>query len=307
MSKSTALQESTAHINIIGSGKLGRTLVRLFTDHQLLQPGDFYNRSPQHSRAAVEFCGGGRICHALTEMDDAQIWLIATPDDAIAEVARALASSGKSWANTVVFHASGLHSSALLEPLKSKGAAVASAHPVHSFAEPQQSLSSYTGTACTIEGDSLATERLSTLFAQIGSTVIPVTEDGKALYHAATVVAANYLVALQQVALDMLEQAGIAQQDAEQILQPLMAQSLQNTRQNKPVKALTGPISRGDVATIAKHLDAIAELIPQHTILYQELGKVAVELARQQKHLDETQLAAMMALFAPRSDGPGTT
>ena len=285
-------------INVIGSGKLGRTLIRLFADHDLAQPGDFFNRSTATSKAAIEFCGGGHLCHSLTEMTDADFWLIGTPDDAITDIASQLANSRHNWANAVVFHASGLHSSALLEPLKDQGALVASAHPVHSFADPERSIVSYGGTTCTIEGDPLAIEQLGALFSQIGSTIIRIPATGKALYHAATVMASNYLVALQQIAVEMLKQAGIEQQQAEQILQPLMTQSLQNTQENGPTNALTGPVARGDVGTLELHLDAISAKDPKHLALYKELGKVAVELARGQEKLDEARLRAITALFS---------
>ena len=289
-------------INIIGSGKLGRTLIRLFADHHLVEIGDVFNRSSAHSQAAIEFCGGGRLCESIDDMNTADIWLIATPDDAIASIAEALTETltknQPTWTDTVVFHASGLHSSALLEALQNKGAAVASAHPVHSFAKPEQSLISYRGTTCTLEGDPKATEQLSYLFTEIGSTVIPIKASGKALYHAATVVGSNYLAALQQSALDMLDQAGITAPDAKQILQPLMAKSLQNLQNLGPVEALTGPIARGDTHTLTAHIEAITDQDSQHLSLYKELGKIALELARQQAHLDDTHLAAMAKLFS---------
>ena len=110
--------------------------------------------------------------------------------------------------------------------------------------------------------------------------------------------ASNYLVALQQIAVEMLEQTGIDQQQAEQILQPLMTQSLKNTQENGPINALTGPVARGDVRTLEFHLDAISAKDPKHLALYKELGKVAVELARGQGKLDEVRLRAITALFS---------
>lgn len=286
------------HINVVGSGKLGRTLVRLFVDQKLVLPGDFFNRDAAHSAAAVKFCGGGRIRRSLAEMASAEIWLLATPDDAIVEVANSLADCRDDWTQTVVFHASGLHSSTLLEALKNRGAAVASAHPVHSFANPEQSLTSYHGTACTIEGDAIATQKLDELLGNIGSTVIPVPAAGKAVYHAATVMASNYLVALQQISLDMLAHTGMGSVDAAKILQALMDQSLLNIRDNGPVNALTGPVSRGDIHTLTKHVEAIARELPQYLPVYKELGKVAVHMAREQRQLGEFRLAEMATLFS---------
>ncbi len=289
---------STPRINIIGSGKLGRTLIRLFTDHHLVTSGDFYNRRAEHSISAIEFCGDGRLCHSIQEMNDADIWLIATPDDAIADIATALADQNKPWSNKLIFHASGLHSSELLEPLKNRGAIVASAHPAHSFANPEHSIESFQGTTCTMEGDESAIKQLDVLFTQIGSSVIQIPAAGKALYHAATVMASNYLVALQQCAFELLEQVGFEQADASQIIQPLMAQSLHNTAQSDPVDALTGPIVRGDIQTLSTHLKVIAKLSPEHLVLYKTLGTAALNLAKNQHKLEDASLAEMAALFS---------
>lgn len=141
------------YLNVVGTGKLARTLVRLFVDGGLVQAGDFYNRTEASTEAAIKFCGGGSRARALKSMSDADIWLIGTPDDVIAETAIKLAEQKRHWRGAVVFHASGLYSSALLSPLRDKGAFVASAHPAHSFARPEQSLASYGGSTCTLEGD----------------------------------------------------------------------------------------------------------------------------------------------------------
>lgn len=287
-------------INVVGAGKLASTLVRLFTDSGMLQAGDFYNRSPAHTEAAIKFCGSGRVAHSLNTMTNADIWLIGTPDDAITQTASKLAQAKDHWHGTVVFHASGLHSSALLAPLRAKGAFVASAHPAHSFARPQQSLGSYAGSTCTLEGDDQAIARLGPLFEKIDSTVIAIPRQGKALYHVATVLAANYLVALQRASLDLLERAGLESAAATSLIQALMSNALSNTETLGATGALTGPVTRGDLDTLNAHLKALAADSPETLALYRELGKVAINIARDQARLSETTLGTMEDLFGER-------
>jgi len=284
-------------LNVVGTGKLARTLVRLFVERELVQAGDFYNRTEANTEAAIEFCGGGSLAHSLQTMGQADIWLIGTPDDAIAETAKKLSRAKARWRGTVVFHASGLHSSALLAPLHDKGAAVASAHPAHSFASPEQSLHSYAGSTCTLEGDDEATARLRPLFEHIDSTVITIRGEGKALYHAATVLAANYLVALQRASLDLLDRAGLEIAPATHLIQTLMSAALANTQQLGVTEALTGPAARGDLDTLNAHLNALTSDSPETVALYRALGRVAATIARDQGRLGTEQLAAMEDFF----------
>ena len=286
------------YLNVVGTGKLARTLVRLFVDGGLVQAGDFYNRTEGSTEAAIKFCGGGRLARALKSMSDADIWLIGTPDDTLAETAKTLARTKEHWRGTVVFHASGLHSSELLKPLRDKHAFVASAHPAHSFARPEQSLGNYAGSTCTMEGDDEAIARLRPLFEHIKSSVITIPVAGKALYHTATVLTANYLVALQQASLDLLDRAGLDIAPATTLIQTLMSAALTNTQKLGITEALTGPVARGDLDTLNAHLQALGSDSPGGLALYRELGKVAVTIARDQARLGEAQLAAMEDLFS---------
>lgn len=127
---------------------------------------------------------------------------------------------------------------------------------------------------------------------------IPVA--GKALYHTATVLTANYLVALQQASLDLLDRAGLDTAPATTLIQTLMSAALTNTQNLGITEALTGPVARGDLDTLNAHLQALGSDSPGVLALYRELGKVAVTIARDQARLSEAQLAAMEDLFSHR-------
>lgn len=287
-------------MNIIGSGKLGRTLARLFSDAELVSIGGIYNRNIESSQSALEFIGAGRIINSIEQLSSqpAELWMIATPDDVIRRCAEQLAElSNINWQKTIVFHTSGLKTSAELAPVKKLGSLVASAHPAHSFASPQRSINTFASTVCTLEGDTPAIENINTLFSAVGGQTTTIKAEAKPLYHAATVVASNYLITLLSASETLLEKAGIEEPLASTILSPLMRQSLENGLTEGAVNALTGPIARGDISTLQAHLKAIEQIAPDLRSTYTTMGTQALKLARQKNILKESELITIEKLF----------
>ena len=287
---------SALRINIIGAGKLGRTLARLFNDTGLIHVGGIYNRTIESSQSALEFIGAGHVCSTIEQLSSqpAELWMIATPDDVIHSCAEQLAElSAINWQETIAFHCSGLQTSTVLAPLKKRGSQVASAHPAHSFASPQRSLSAFKSTVCTLEGDILAIEGISTLFKAAGGQTTTITAEAKPLYHAATVMASNYLIALLSVSETLLEKAGIEETLASAVLSPLMRQSLENGLTEGAVNALTGPITRGDSHTLQAHLEAIEQIVPGLRSTYTTLGVQALKLVQQKNVLSGKEIVAI--------------
>lgn len=287
-------------LNIIGAGKLGRTLARLFSDAGLVTIGDIYNRNSEHSHSAQAFIGAGRVITNLEQLSNkpAQLWMLATPDDVIGDCATQLAElAGISWQKTTVFHSSGLKTSTELSALQKLGSSIASAHPAHSFANPERSLTSFVSTVCTLEGDEQAITTLGSLLNAIGGQTTTIEPEAKPLYHAATVMASNYLVALLGASETLIEKAGIEKPLASAVLSPLMRQSLENGLAEGAINALTGPIPRGDINTLQAHLKAIEQRAPDLRSTYTSMGTQALKLAQQKKPLHEKELAAMENLL----------
>ena len=155
-------------INIIGAGRLGQTLAHLWRNTGQIAIQQLLTRSRQSAQQACDFIGGGQACDQLQQMQAAELWLIATPDGQIAETASALLAAKKLRSGDTVFHCSGALSSELLSALTKQGAAVASVHPIHSFATPSTSTSTFSGSHCACEGDEEAIKRLQPLFSSIG-------------------------------------------------------------------------------------------------------------------------------------------
>ncbi|QLG87150.1 DUF2520 domain-containing protein [Chitinibacter bivalviorum] len=288
-------------LNLIGAGRLGNSLAYLAHASGQYQIAGIYSRSEASSIAAREFIGAGNVFENLAQLPPADLWLLAVPDGAIATVASQLAQAGVVNAGAIVFHASGALAADQLAALSPLGAQCASLHPAFSFADPARAVATFAGTLCALEGDAAACEALARLVHAIGGVPFQLQggKDAKVAYHAALSMAANYLVTLSDLALQTANQAGIAPEIANQLVLGLIRQTLVNVEQLGPAAALTGPIVRGDAATVAQHL---AVLPSTHQASYRALGEATVVLAG-----DRLSDAARSALLNTLQSEPRST
>ncbi len=263
-------------LNIIGAGKLAKTLGRLWQQQGFFRVRSICNRTLQSAEAAVEFIGAGSACPSIDAMEDADCWLIASGDGQIAPLAQQL--TVRLMEDNTVFHCSGALSSEILSPCRP--AAIASAHPVHSFADPQRSLRTLAGSSVALEGDESAIELLQAAFSAIGCETLTIAPENKSLYHAGSVFACNYLTALMDLSLRTFSAAGIDRQQALKLLKPIVLQTAENNMQLGPEKSLTGPVARGDLDTVTAQLSALQKTDAQLAHCYRQLGLACVELAR---------------------------
>jgi predicted short-subunit dehydrogenase-like oxidoreductase (DUF2520 family) len=266
-------------LNIVGAGKVAQTLGRLWTVHGSLAVQDVLNRSRESAQRAVAFIGAGRTVDHCREMRPADIWLIGTNDDQIVPCAEALIREAQLAPGTVVFHCSGAKPSAELKPIIGADRFAASIHPIRSFASPEQVVQSFQGTWCGAEGDAQALAILNDAFAAIGAQIVPINTEHKALYHSAAVFACNYLVTLMDVAQQTYVKAGVPEDVALKLMEPLVKETVENVFRLGTKKALTGPIARGDVATTVKQYRAVNAWNRRFGELYKKLGKLTKVLA----------------------------
>ena len=245
-------------LNIVGAGHVGRTLGRLFAARGVFNVQDVHTRSRASARAAVGFIGAGTPVDA--DMRPADVWMLAVADDAIAGVADALAQAAP-MAGAVVFHCSGAKASGELDALRRAGAVVASVHPVRSFADPAAVAAAFEGTFCGVEGDA----------------------DALDVYHAAAVFASNYLVTVMDAALRAYEAAGIPADVARELARPLATETLANVLRLGPEAALSGPIARGDAATVARQHAAVTAWDARTGALYDALAAATWDVARRKR------------------------
>jgi predicted short-subunit dehydrogenase-like oxidoreductase (DUF2520 family) len=285
---------------MVGAGRAARTLARLWREAGVFAIGAVSNRSLASAQAATTFIGSG-VPSEFGALDarasaSAQVVMIGVTDSEIEGVAQQLATR---WsvleagsAPAVVFHLSGALPAQSLAGLRSVGAAVASLHPVTSFADPAALLVSFASTPCALEGDAAALAVLEPALARIGAKVFRIDGNSKLAYHAGAVFASNYLVCLLDAATQAYAQAGIDAVEALALARPLIRQTLENVFAHGSAAALSGPIARGDVELVLAQHAALAVRNQDLARLYQELGRHAARLAQRADPWEATALPA---------------
>jgi len=201
--------------------------------------------------------------------------LIAVPDDAIPAAVEELASVALPE-GVPVLHASGSQSLDVLAPLAARGHPVGGMHALAAIADPVEGADRLRGATFGVEGEGAARALAERLVAACGGRVLAIRPGGKALYHAAAVVASNYAVALLSVAERLMAEAGVPAEESQPALAALAAGAVENVAARGPAAALTGPVARGDADTVRRHL---ARLSGADRDLYCLLGREALKLA----------------------------
>ena len=269
-------------LNIIGAGKVGRVLGRLFSESGSFIVQDVMTRSEAGAADAVRFIGAGAPASRIEQMRAANVWMLAVSDDQIEAACAQLAAgtgAGAGLVGAVVFHCSGAKSAGALDAAARSGALTASVHPIRSFADPDCVAQNFADTFCGVEGDSVALALLGEALAAIGARAVPIDAAAKTVYHAASVFASNYLVTVLDAALRAYQAAGIGEDVARQLAGPLAAESLANVMRIGAGAALTGPIARGDVATVARQQQALDAWDGPSGELYRALATATTQLA----------------------------
>ena len=269
-------------LNLVGAGHVGRVLGRLFFEQGVFAPQDVLTRSLASARQAVAFIGAGTGAQSLAGMRPARAWLLAVGDDQIAPVCAELARS-HDLRDAVLFHCSGAKASTELQAAADAGARVAGVHPIRSFADPDQVARGFKGTFCGIEGDAAALALLGPAFEAIGARLVRIDPAAKTVYHAAAVFASNYLVTVLDASLRAYQAAGVPEDVARELARPLAEETLANVFRLGPAAALSGPVARGDFATVARQQAALAQWDAPTGRLYEALVAPTADLARRKQ------------------------
>jgi predicted short-subunit dehydrogenase-like oxidoreductase (DUF2520 family) len=271
-----------ATLNIVGAGHVGRTLGRLLTRHGVFAVQDVLTRSHASALDAVAFIGAGRALAQVSELRPARVWMLAVGDDQIAPTCAALAAGGL-LNGAIVFHCSGARASGELQAARSAGAQAASIHPVRSFADPAAVAADFEGTWCGVEGDPDALALLAPAFEAIGARLVAIDAAAKTVYHAASVFASNYLVTVLDAALRAYAAAGVPPEVARELARPLASETLANVFRLGAPAALSGPVARGDMATVARQQAALQGWDGPTATLYQALVEATTALAERKR------------------------
>jgi predicted short-subunit dehydrogenase-like oxidoreductase (DUF2520 family) len=264
-------QEMSETVSIVGTGRVGRALGRRLRELGW-RIGAVTGRSLGSARAAARVIGGGQAMGGpAAQVLNSKVILIATPDDAIAKVARELAQlGGKEWRGKIVLHTSGALDSSVLKPLADLGAATGSMHPMQTFSD--QNIPDLSKTVFGIEGTQAALQVSRKMIHQMDGVAVRLSGANKAAYHAAGTFACVYVLALMEAATQILMTQGFKRRQALRSLLPMTRQTLDNFERVGPVAAWTGPMARGDFSTIERHVDVLPEFPPEFLDAYKALS-----------------------------------
>jgi predicted short-subunit dehydrogenase-like oxidoreductase (DUF2520 family) len=204
--------------------------------------------------------------------------IIGVSDDAIESVAASLAAGGGFRSGHFVVHLSGSVGLEALAPAKEAGAEVLSTHPLQSFPTVERGLERFPGSGMAVTATTDSGFEVGEAIARdCGANPFRLANDLKSLYHAAAVFAANYLATVEAVAEELFRSAGLA--EPVPLFSPLASAVLDRTMAEGPANALTGPAVRGDVGTVRRNLEALAQHAPTAVPAYIALARMALDIA----------------------------
>ncbi|MDQ7780585.1 MAG: DUF2520 domain-containing protein [Planctomycetota bacterium] len=267
-------------VAIIGAGKVGRSLGRALALSGSFEISSACNRTAARADESVRFIGAGMpATDPVVAAGEAGLVLVTTSDSAIKLVCDAIASRGGFRKGAVVLHVSGALTAEVLAGARKCAAHIGSFHPLQTFPEAAVDPRSFEGVTCVYEGDARAESAVRAIVSALNGVAVHIEADEKPLYHAASVLACNCMVALIDAALEAFDAAGIPRKSAMTGVMPLVARTVENIGRIGTVAALTGPVARGDVQTVVRNVEAIRKRVPHLAGMFAELGLRAVEVA----------------------------
>jgi predicted short-subunit dehydrogenase-like oxidoreductase (DUF2520 family) len=283
--KSYPMPKPKPTISIIGAGRLGTALAIALTSkgYPILA---LATRRAAHARKAIALARLpsqtlSLAADQLEQLPPSELVLISTPDDVIDSIAQSLSALRRSARYRATFlHTSGALSSSVLSPLAKAGFHTGSLHPLVSISDPHAGAEALRGAFYCVEGDAAARAFAKRIVQDLNGTAFTIKPESKALYHAAAVMASPHLVALFDLASEMLVACGLRPEEAQKVLAPLVQSTVNNLKQTAPNKALTGTFARGDIATVQRHLKALSsKQLAEALEIYKLLGFHSLQLA----------------------------
>ncbi|MFC1897370.1 Rossmann-like and DUF2520 domain-containing protein [Chloroflexota bacterium] len=281
-------------LGFIGAGTVGTALaVRLNNnDYQVVAASSRSQTSAKKLAQAVSTCQAFNNNQDVA--DAAELIFITTPDDAIASVvAKVEWHRGQS-----VIHCSGADSTDVLEPAKKLGAKVGAFHPLQTFASVKQAIENIPGSTFAVEAEKPLLHTLQHMATALNGQWIELKASDKIAYHAAAVIACNYLVTLVKLATDLWQSFNIPPSQATQALLPLIRGTIHNIDTVGIPQCLTGPLARGDIETIKKHQDALQKIAPALLSTYRELGLQTIPIALAKGQINQHQAEELQAILS---------
>ncbi|HET6974669.1 MAG TPA: Rossmann-like and DUF2520 domain-containing protein [Pyrinomonadaceae bacterium] len=286
-----AKRKQKSEVSIIGTGRLGTTLALAlsgsgYTIRSLVsRGGQSARKAARLLDAAVQVLAAKQ----LRTLIDADLFLITVPDDQIPRVADELSNvrfNADQKKRRTALHTSGALSSEVLAPLREKGWHTGSIHPLMSVSAVHDA--HLEGAFWSVEGDPSALRLGKQIVRVLGGKSFSIRTEDKPLYHAAAVMVSGNVVALFDVALEMLGECGLDRKTARAVLLPLIASTVRSLQTKSPEESLTGTFSRGDVETVKRHLAALKKKeLAEALDLYRLLGQRSLKLTKEHPQITQ--------------------
>jgi predicted short-subunit dehydrogenase-like oxidoreductase (DUF2520 family) len=262
-------------VGIVGAGRVGAVLGAALrrAGHEVIAVSAVSDLSRLRAEALLP---GVPVLPVPQVAVDADLVLLAVPDDVLAGLVSSLCAEGAIHTGQFVAHPSGRYGINVLQPAANTGAIPLALHPVMTFTGTSVDLARLED--CPFGVTTLEQVRpvAEALVVEMGGEPVWVPEDSRALYHAAVSFGANYLMAVVRESIDLLTRAGM--ENPEQLMAPLLTASLDNALRHGD-SALTGPVARGDAATVGEHLRQLQVASPEAAAAYQALARLTADRA----------------------------
>lgn len=290
----------SVRFSLVGAGRLGIPLGRYLSRRPGYRLHGVACGSPASARRAVRRIGRGRpLPTAAAAVGPSSLILVCVPDREIRKVARRLAAAPIDWRGRTVLHTSGALDSTELAPLARRGAVTGSLHPLQTFPGALPVGNPFRGCPFAVEGAPSARRRAESVARALGGEPFTVSTGGKAAYHLCACLLSNYLVSLADFAFDLAAAAGGSAREWRRRFHPLMRAAVDHLAAALPEKVLTGPVSRGDLDTLRRHLHALGGSGRDLRDLHRILALRAVSLARAEGRITGRTAADMARLLRP--------
>ena len=262
-------------VGLIGAGRAGAVLGAALrrAGHHLVAVAAVSDHSRLRAEALLP---GVPVTDPVTATSDVDLVLVAVPDDALAELVLGLAQTGNVHPGQFWVHPAGRFGLAVLAPVVEHGAVPLALHPIMSFTGTSIDLARLADCPFGVTAPEPMRPVAEALVVEMGGDPVWVPEDARTMYHAALAFGSNYLITVVNVALDLLAAAGI--ENPQHLIAPLLSASLDNSLRLGD-RALTGPVARGDAASVAAHLKVIAGYSAEAAVGYRALARLTADRA----------------------------
>jgi predicted short-subunit dehydrogenase-like oxidoreductase (DUF2520 family) len=281
-------------VGVVGAGRVGATLGAALAraGHEIVAASGVSGAS----RARAErLLPGVPLLPADEVVARADLVLLAVPDDVLRPLVAGLAETGAWRAGQLAAHTSGAQGIGVLDPAAARGVLALALHPVMTFAGRPEDLDRLTGATFGVTAPEELRAVAESLVVEMGGEPVWVPESARPLYHAALTIAANHLVTLVNDALGLLSGAGVS--EPARLAAPLLSASLDNVLRLGDA-ALTGPVVRGDVATVAAHVATLGRAAPDVLPAYLAMARRTAERARAAGRLPAERAAEVLAVLS---------